>query len=271
VFLPFVSNREKIEGADKHYISIQEAKRKILLAAIRKIREEINEKNEAAGYELMAEYKRKFHQIQPSKYLKAQYSHIFQQQVTEIRLMALKVERIYIHDLMEKKGLDEEVFATFEKALDHREEALSNNARSRTLYLLRVIKRTWGRFWLQYRKDKEKRVARLRVSRGIQLKSLQAALEFLEEYANKLDKITDAVNLVIVDYKRIINQLKRPASRYNEKSEEQKEEMRLRVMDIERAEIHRMYEFGQIDREQTKELRKFINYIESVTLYEHVE
>jgi len=271
VFLPFLSNREKVEGADKHYISIQEAKRKILLAAIKKIREEINEENEAAGYELMAEYKRKFHQIQPSKNSKAQYSHVFQHQVTEIRLMALKVERIYIHDLMEKKGLDEEVFATFEKALDHREEALSNNVRSRTLYLLRVINRTWGRFWLKYRKDKEKRVARLRVSRRIQLKSLQAALEFLEKYANKSDKITDAVNLVIHDYKRIIDQIKQRAARYNEKSEEQKEELRLRVMDIERAEIHRMYEFGEIGREQTKELRKFINYIESVTLYEYVE
>lgn len=271
VFLPFLSNREKVEGVDKHFISIQEAKRKILLAAIKKIREEINQENEAAGYELMAEYKRKFHQIQPSKNFKAQFSHVLQHQVTEIRLMALRVERNYVHDLMKKKGLDEEVFATFEKALDHREEALSNNARSRTLYLLRVIKRTWGRFWLQYRKDKEKRVARLRVSRRIQLKSMQAALEALQEYANKSDKLTDAVNLVILDYKRIIDHLKIPAARYNEKSEEQKEELRLRVMDIERAEIHRMYEFGQIGRDQTKELRKFINYIESVTLYEHVE
>ncbi|ULT57897.1 Na+/H+ antiporter [Neobacillus drentensis] len=271
VFLPFLSNHEKIEGTDKHYISIQEAKRKILLAAIKKIREEINEENEAAGYELMAEYKRKFHQIQPGKNANSKYSHVFQQQVTEIRLLALKVERIYIHDLMRKKGLDEEVFATFEKALDHREEALSNNVRSRTLYLLRVIKRTWDRFLLKYRKDKEVRVARLRVSRGIQLKSLHAALKFLEEYINKSDKITDAVNLVILDYKRIIDQLKQRAARYNEKSEEQKEELRLRVMDIERAEIHRMYEFGEIGRDQTKELRKFINYIESVTLYEHVE
>jgi CPA1 family monovalent cation:H+ antiporter len=42
-------------------------------------------------------------------------------------------------------------------------------------------------------------------------------------------------------------------------------------MDIERSEIHKMYEAGKIDREQARELRRFINYIETVTLHEHVE
>ncbi|GAA4701362.1 Na+/H+ antiporter [Brevibacillus fulvus] len=268
IFLRLLSSRAAVAGDAASYMSIHEAKRKILLTAINKIREEINEKNEAAAYELMAEYKRKFHQFQPNEI--TAYSRPFQQKVTEIRLQALKVERAYLYELMEKKRLEEDVIAIFERWLDHREEALSNSVRQRTLFLLGLMKRAWGRFWFHYRKDKETRMANLRVSRGIQTKALQSALEFLQNHAKKAEE-AEALNLVIVDYKRMIDQLKRTAAVYNEKSEEQKEELRLRVMDIERAEIHKMYENGEISRDQAKELRRFINYIESVALYEHVE
>ncbi|MCM3568626.1 Na+/H+ antiporter [Neobacillus mesonae] len=268
--LPLLSKGDMISGEESNYININEAKRTILLAAIKKIREEINEENEFAAYELMNEYKRKFQKIHPHLNLTTAYSDEFQQKVTDIRLLALKAERNYIHDLMEKKELDEEVIETFEKSLDHRQEALSNTIRSRTLYLIGLTKRAWGRFWLHYRKDKEKRIAKLQLSRGIQLKAVKAGLTFLEEYAKKTEKKA-AVNIVIVDYKQIIEQLKRSTSRYNEKNEELKEGLRLKVMDIERSEIHGMFESGKIGRDQARELRRFINYIESVTLYDHGE
>lgn len=50
-----------------------------------------------------------------------------------------------------------------------------------------------------------------------------------------------------------------------------KEELRIKAMDLERYEIRKMYESGEITREQSKELRRYINYIESVILYKHVE
>lgn len=74
-----------------------------------------------------------------------------------------------------------------------------------------------------------------------------------------------------MDYKRMIDRLKTPAERHNGKAEEQKEEMHIKVMDIERSEIRRMFESGEITREQAKELRRFVNNIESVTLYEYME
>ena len=58
---------------------------------------------------------------------------------------------------------------------------------------------------------------------------------------------------------------------YEEIMEEQKEELRIKVMDVERSKIHELYQSGEISREQARELRRFINYIESVTLYEHIE
>lgn len=69
----------------------------------------------------------------------------------------------------------------------------------------------------------------------------------------------------------MINKLKTRKSRFSETNEEQKEELRIEVMDAQRAEIHEMYVSGEISGEQARELRRFVNYMEAVTLYEHVE
>lgn len=269
VFLPFFSKGKSVVGDPLNRIDLKAAKRRILLTAMKKIRVEMNEENESAAYELIDEYKMMFHQFQPEQNSNDQDTNIFQQKMIETRLMALKAERRYILNVMDKNGMSEEVFETFEKSLDHREEALSNNVRSGAMYLVGKVIRGWKRL-SGYRKEDESKLAKLRVGKAIQLKALQAALEFLKKYAENQER-ADIVYTVILDYKQMIDRLKRPAARYNEKNEKQKVELRLKVMDIERSEIHKMYESGEISREQARELRRFINYIESVTLHEHVE
>lgn len=54
-------------------------------------------------------------------------------------------------------------------------------------------------------------------------------------------------------------------------AEGQKESLRLKVLDAERFEIHKVYEAGDISITQDKELRRFTNQIESVILYEYSE
>ncbi|GJM83494.1 hypothetical protein HMSSN139_59900 [Paenibacillus sp. HMSSN-139] len=87
----------------------------------------------------------------------------------------------------------------------------------------------------------------------------------------KGDESDTLLQFVILDYKRAIARVKGASAHFNEKSEAQKEELRLLVMDAERAEISRMFENGDIHREQARELRRTINQIESITLYEHEE
>ncbi|WHY86968.1 Na+/H+ antiporter [Neobacillus novalis] len=271
VFLPLLVKGEPDEGETGNHLDLKEAKRRILLAAIKKIRLEMNEENEAIGYELIDEYKIMFQQIQPEQNSLEQGTVVYQQKLRDIRLLSLKVERKYIHNVMEKNGMDEAIFEIFQKSLDLREEALSNNGRSGAMYLIGKVIREWRRIRSHFRKkDKETRLAKLKLGRVIQLKSFQTALENLEGMAKEYER-ADIVYAVISDYKRMISRLKRPTARYNEKSDEQKEELRLKVMEIERSEIHKMYEAGKIDREQARELRRFVNYIETVTLHEHVE
>ncbi|MDW8800777.1 Na+/H+ antiporter [Clostridium sp. A1-XYC3] len=270
IFLPILSKGETTEGEVLSQIDLGEAKRKLLLVAIKKIKLEIKEENESVAYELIDEYKIAFQKLQSEQSITEEGAQLYQQRMREIRLMALRAERKYIHEVMDKKGMDETVFETFEKSLDYREEALSNNVRSEIMYLIRKMIRTWKRFNSRCYKDEETRLAKLRLGKDIQLKAFEAALKYLEEYRREQEK-SDIVYAVILDYRRMINRLKRRNTAYNEKSEEQKEELRIKIMDMERSEIHRMYEAGEINRENAKELRRYVNYIESVILHKPVE
>src|SRR5690606_32168484 len=129
--------------------------------------------------------------------------------------------------------------------------------------------RAWRRFKGEYLKDDETRLVNLQVGKDIQLEALQKAMDYLVE-ASK-DGKEKMASSVIHDYKRMIKGLKTPESHFNEQYEMQKEELRLVIMDMGRSKIYKMYEEGEISREQAKELRRYLNHIESITLYEYSE
>lgn len=270
VLLPLLSKGENPEEVLPKQMDLNVAKQKLLLSAIKKIKLEMNEENTPVAYELIDEYKKKFNTYQSERDMLLGERENYQSKMMETRLLALKAERQFIQSINDEGRINEEVFEIFTKYLDHREEALSNNVLSGTMYLIGMIKREWNRLRGRYSKVKESRLAQLRLGRDIQMKALQAGLHRLEEYAKQYGK-TEIVRKVIGDYKRMIKRLKRPTVQYNEKTEEQKEELRIKVMDIERSEIHQMYESGEISNVQAKELRRFLNYIETVALHEHAE
>lgn len=262
--LPVLSKKEAGVTEAGEETELSEAKRKILLEAIKWIRLEMNDENRFAAYELIDEYKNRLRHIRSE-----QRPH--DEKISEIRLMALKKEREYIHAAMARQEISEAVFDSFEKSFDRREEALSANVNSGLMYLVgRMI-----RNWRHYRGSSGKTVrvlaaAKLHIGNDIQVKALQAAYEFLEKYAQENDR-ANMVYPVKMNYKQMIERLENPDRQSSEERKEQKEDLRMRVIDIERSEIGRMFETGEITREQAKELRRFVNNIESVVLYEYVE
>lgn len=268
LFLPVLSKREPVaeEGVQT---DLSEAKSKILLEVIKRIKLETNSENQSVSLELINEYKARFSYIQAGQ--NSQELLKYQEKTTAIRLMALKKERDYLQAAMDRQKLSGSMFAALEKSLDRREEALTANGSAEFVYLLGRVARAWRR-WKGYfnKADKESDFAKLRLSKDLQVQALQAAYSFLEKYAEEQEPAT-YVYAVVLDYKRMIDRLRRPVKQSHEQAEEQKEEMRLKLIDIERAEIHSMFEAGEITREQAKELRRFVNNIESVALYEHVE
>ncbi|MCM3701856.1 Na+/H+ antiporter [Paenibacillus macerans] len=265
LLLPLFSKGATEGEATDEYIDMAEARSRLLRVAVQKIKAEMNEHNKAAAYQLMDEYKRLFRPV----YLQ-QNAHRLERsealgKMTEIQLAALKAERNYIHETMQSGGMSKEMFETFEKALDLREEGLCRTARARISFLVGSAVRDWRRATRKYRQ-----FAGLRHGQEIQLQALQAALEYLKGLPREKEQDL-ALQRVILQYKRVIAHLTSPGPQFSEQMEAQKEELRIQVMDAERAEIHNMYEAGSINWEQARELRRMVNQVESVTLIEHAE
>ncbi|WKA53105.1 Na+/H+ antiporter [Planococcus shixiaomingii] len=270
IFLPLLSRGMMDEGEGDEEMNLEEARKRVLLASIKKIKDEMTEENEPVAYELMDEYRLRINLIEPSNKLLDQKSKKYQRKLKEVRIMALKEERKYVEAVKERQGIDQEVYEAFGKSLDRREEAIEKTFRAFTIYLQGKLIRAWKRFRGHYLKDEETRLIKIQEGKNIQLEALQAALQKLEEVAGKDDR-KDIVQTVIWEYNRMISGLKKPEALFNENYELQKEELRIIVMDMGRAEIFKMYGDGQITREQAKELRRYVNYLESVTLHAQIE
>ncbi|EFM12267.1 Na+/H+ antiporter [Paenibacillus curdlanolyticus YK9] len=271
LFLPLLSKSEASTGELSPYLDMNAAKSRLLIAAMKKVRSEINEENESAAYQLLDEFKQTFEQTNVDLSSKGKEDYVFVHKIREVRLMALKAERKYMENALQKGEVDEELFQFLMNAFDLREESLSHNARSQFSFLVRSVLRERKRSRRRRRESRKGRgrIAQRQAGRELLLKSSQAALNYLE--ANK-HALGDAavVYPVIFDYKRFVDRLKGPGQ-YNASVETQKEELRIVVMDVERSEIRRMHENGEISSEQAKELRRMVNYIENETLYEHAE
>ncbi len=265
ILLPMLSKGAAPGEEDSPFLDYNEARTRVLRVALNKIKEVMDEDNKVAAYQLMDEY---------SRLLKPALDQWGAQRldrpemigkITELHRAALKVERNYIQQAVQEGSIYKVMYETFEKALDHREEKLSQSGSSRFFFLVGTTVRDFRRARRKYKDDNMKAVGR-----DIHLKALQAALEYLQGL-KKGDASDNVIQYVILDYKRAIARLKGSANPFNEKTEAQKEELRLLVMDAERAEVNRMFENGEISREQARELRRTINQIEGITLFEHEE
>ncbi|KAB7671784.1 Na+/H+ antiporter [Bacillus sp. B1-b2] len=264
IFLPMLSPNTNEAEEDV----LAGVKKKLMLFAIDKLYGEMNEENSFAAYELIDEYKSRIRHASQNNNSKEEA--LIREKVMEIRVLALKHERKLIQKLYDDHEIEEEMYKIFTGALDYREEALSSNFHSGTKFLFGKIMRGWGRFAKKSKRGKNGRKEYHRIGRDIQLQTLQATVQYLEQLRTE-SKDDYMVQLVELDYRRVLDRLSKQPEKYNERIQEQKEELRLRIVDEERSIIQQLYESGEINRDQSKELRRFVNYTESATLYEYVE
>ena len=108
------------------------------------------------------------------------------------------------------------------------------------------------------------------LTKYVEMKALHSAIDAIREYEKeKGPEYANVAQVVIFDYEKMIERLKTKKSKYNERKEELKEELRIKIIDLERSEIDRLYESGEINRDQVRELRRFVNYTETIALYEY--
>ncbi len=270
VFLPLLCKSEGPAGGAEERTALTGAKNKLLMSAIKKIKAETSTENEFAALELINEYTHSFQRNISQQKAQEQHAGNYNRKTNEAHLLALNLQRKFIKNLWVNNEIDLKVFDTLTRFLDYREGALDNNLRLGTIFFLKRAMREIGRLGGKQHRNKGAGLDELHIVRDIQMRAMAEAVKGLEEYA-KTQGQPEYVYTVLLDYEKLLQAFKRTGDRYNDKLERQKEELRFKVLDAERAEIRRMYETGEINADQEKELRRFANHIESIVLYEHNE
>ncbi|QOX65704.1 Na+/H+ antiporter [Anoxybacterium hadale] len=266
VFLPLICKGEAmIEGTGKQ-TDLYRAKNKLLMSAIDKIRAETNAENEFAAAILIGEYNNSFQMNLSEQEADEHYNR----KIAEARLLALNLQRKYIKSLLSSGDIDVTIFDVLTKYLDYREETLNFHSSWGTKVFLKRAIRDFSRLRGKPRRIHDTTFNDLHLIRDLQTRAMEAAVSGLKEHVEAQGQ-SDYIYAVILEYEKILPRFKRNNDRDHEKLEGQMEELRLKVLDAERSELHRMYEVGEISADQEKKLRRFTNYIESIVLYEHYE
>ncbi len=271
LFLPLlIESSETGAQSDEQKLSFNEAKKRILLASIKQIHREMNDENRYVAYQLIGEYQQLFRQAQLESNAVKSFEPGHQSEVTMIRLKALAVEEQYIKELHDGHHLDGDMYLGLTTTFIERKRVIQNNMQKGFTYIFYKILHEWRVTRKKYHLDKEQFISYFRMKQEVRKNAYEQALTFLKEQGH-LSPHPDIYYMVAFEYERALDQIRTPITVNTNKQEELKDELRSVITETERAEIHHMYEAGEISREQERDLRRFVNYIESVNLYEHIE
>ncbi|QOV09460.1 Na+/H+ antiporter [Viridibacillus arvi] len=270
IFLPLLIDEEEVLEIREGKLTFNEAKKRLLIASIRKINSVMTEENQTVAFELIDEYKLMFNQIDVELNAEKLASKERKQQIKSLRLLGLKAEKEYIERTQKEQNLDPDIYSACQAAFKEREKNISNPNRPKVIAILYRILLHWRTSRKRYSLNKDKRIEYFRQKKELRMRALGAGIDALEQHA-KSEENPDLANSIIYEYRKIMDRMKQSVTQNSERRDEIKEELRALLIETERLEIQKMYEAGEIERAEEKELRRFVNYIESISLYEVIE
>ncbi len=269
IFLPMLTDKDEgIELAEGQY-SFNRAKMQVLLKSVKSLQTSINDENRRITYELIDELQQMFRQLQLEA--NAEQSDKQKQELAKLRERAINIERKHIEELHDDNQLDDDMYANLLSTIEDRLNRQETNMFMSFFITLRQV----IRMWIMTRKndtDKTQFYSYIRMRQDIRRQCYLKALHFLKEERKTVDPRKRPLYVIVIyEYEKAYEKLRKVVTIDSAREEELREELHLQVMEVQRGEIHHMYEEGKISREQEKELRRFVNYIESVSLYEYVD
>ncbi|WP_010308921.1 Na+/H+ antiporter [Kurthia senegalensis] len=269
IFLPLITEKElEVELGEDQY-SFSRAKMQVLLKSVKVLQSSITDENRRVTFELIDELQQMFRQIQLED--TAEQVTRNKQELLKIREKTTQIEREFIEDLYDKQQLDQHMYNSLMHTLEERLSRQKSNVLMSLVYSFKQLYRMW-RMTRTGDDNKSKFYSYIRMRQDIRRQSSLAALKYLREaHADAPPKLRPLYVIVIYEYEKAYESLRKVNAISSSREEEIREELHLRVMETQRSEIHKLYEEGHISRDQEKELRRFVNYIESITLYEYVE
>ncbi|WP_010291050.1 Na+/H+ antiporter [Kurthia massiliensis] len=270
IFLPILTDKDEgVVLADGQY-SFNRAKMQVLLKSLQSLQSTINDENRRITYELIDDLQQMFRQLQLEA--NAEQSQKQKQELAKIRERAIQVERKYVTQLYKTHQLDEDMYTALTKTI---EERLTRQETNMFMSLWTMTRQVF-RMWLLTRRgknnDKTQFYSYIRMRQDVRRQTFLEALQFLRAERDEAPKHKKPLYVIVIyEYEKAYEKLRKVTTVDSAREEEIREELHIQVMETQRSEIHRMYEEGLISREQEKDLRRFVNYIESVSLYEYVD
>lgn len=270
IFLPILTDKDEgVVLADGQY-SFNRAKMQVLLKSLQSLQSTINDENRRITYELIDDLQQMFRQLQLEA--NAEQSQKQKQELAKIRERAIQVERKYVTQLYKTHQLDEDMYTALTKTI---EERLTRQETNMFMSLWTMTRQVF-RMWLLTRRgknnDKSQFYSYIRMRQDVRRQTFLEALQFLRAERDEAPKHKKPLYVIVIyEYEKAYEKLRKVTTVDSAREEEIREELHIQVMETQRSEIHRMYEEGLISREQEKDLRRFVNYIESVSLYEYVD
>ena len=265
IVLPLLSKDE----AGKHVTDVEliNEKQRMLIRAIRKIKSEETDENTSVVYELVSEYTVMLHMLQ-SKSKDEEELRVYNEELKKERLHGLLLEHSFVNDYLKSNKVSEEIVKGVEKSIAVRERAIISGKSSLLRQRFYQVMRNWKRANLSELKLQEVR----EMEDGIQKYIFEKVLADFEERESLVEQ-TEVLHSMVFYYKRLLHKKESLTHTDTSKNDldEQKEILCLIAIEVQRKEISDMFGDGLINGEEAKTLRRFVNYMESVVLYEYVE
>ncbi|MFF2753149.1 Na+/H+ antiporter [Psychrobacillus sp. NPDC058041] len=274
VFLPLLAIAEKgnTEALKEEMVRI--SKLRTVDAAIKAIRELMNDENREAAVSVIASYNQIRNRL---RYINNADSERLKLIETNIRMKALSEEANYIEKLKESGQIDKDISYLMDEHIHRMSVAVTNRMQYRGLFFWTIARRSLhnlAQFYVPKNKNKYKH--HLEINEKIihyKVGMAKAAIHYLK---NNLTSENEEVSLLLIgEYNEMLTIFKLATKRSETKQHAQmKRDIQDKAFQAERDEVQILFENGEITTDVTRTLRKQINireayWMEETSLQKH--
>ena len=262
IFLPLLS--EKDNSPNLKNLNIQ--KQRMITGAIQRLKQERSEENTEVVYELINEYVMMLHLLK-SKMKDEQQLQKYNDQLKEERIKALRMERIYLEEYCSFEDVPVLLIKQMHQSISERERAVITGSSHIVSRKLKQVMQNWRRSYLEGHEQEALSNTELNMHFYIFSKVLEQLNQQIKTESNP-----EILQHVIYYYKRLVRKFEYDSDRDNSgELTEAQEVLCTYAIEGQRKAISQMLLKEEVTQVEAKELRRFVNYMESVVLFEYVE
>lgn len=262
IFLPLLSEKENSPEPKK--LNLQ--KQQMITGAIQRLKQESSEKNIEVVYELINEYMMILHLLK-SKMKDEKQLQMYNELLKEERIKALRMERSYLEEYRSFVEVPALLTKQMHQSISERERVVLAGSSRIVIRRIKQVLQNWRRYYLKSYEEETVKNTEIKMHFYI----FRKVLEQLNQRI-KTDSNPEVLQHVIYYYKRLVQKYDFKSNEDNPyELTEAKEELCFYAIQAQRKAISQLLSNEEITHTEAKELRRFVNYMESVVLFDYVE